>query len=61
MFGREPVLWLAALRAVVVLGTAFGLELSAEQIAAVYLSMEAILSLAARQQVTPYDDYIGGS
>lgn len=53
IFGREPVLWLALLRAVVVLVTAFGLELSAEQIATVYLFMEAALSLIARQKVTP--------
>lgn len=53
MFGREPVLWLAALRAIVVLGTAFGLQLSAEQTGAIYLVLEAVLSLVARQQVTP--------
>ena len=53
IFDREPVLWLAALRAAVVLVTAFGLELDAAQIAAVYLFMETVLSLVARQRVTP--------
>ena len=53
VFDREPVLWLAALRAAVVLVTAFGLELDAAQIAAVYLFMETVLSLVARQRVTP--------
>jgi hypothetical protein len=53
IFAREPVLWLAALRAIVVLVTAFGLELTPEQIAAVYLVMETLLSLVARQRVTP--------
>lgn len=53
MLGREPVLWLAALRALVVLVTAFGLQLSAEQVGAVYLVMETTLSLVARQRVTP--------
>jgi hypothetical protein len=49
----EPVAVLAALRALVVLGTAFGLHLSVEQIAAIYLVMETSLSLIARQRVTP--------
>ncbi len=53
IFGREPVLWLSFLRALVVLGTAFGLNLTPEQIAAVYLVMELALSLVARQRVTP--------
>jgi len=53
IFDREPVLWLAALRAAVVLVTAFGLELDAAQLAAVYLFMETVLSLVARQRVTP--------
>lgn len=53
MFDREPVLWLAAIRAIVVLVTAFGLQLTPEQIAAVYLVAEAILSLIARQRVEP--------
>ena len=55
IFDREPVLWLAALRAVVVLVTAFGADLTAEQIAAVYLVMETVLSLVARSRVTPTD------
>lgn len=53
IFDREPVLWLAALRAVVVLVVAFGADLSAEQIAAVYLVIETVLSLVARSRVTP--------
>ena len=53
IFDREPVLWLASLRAAVVLVTAFGLELTPPQIAAVYLFMETVLSLVARQRVTP--------
>lgn len=55
MFGREPVLWLTAIRAFVILVTAFGLELTVEQIGAVYLSAEAILSLVTRSQVTPVE------
>jgi hypothetical protein len=53
MFDREPVLWLAAIRAIVVLVTAFGLQLTVEQVAAIYLVAEAILSLIARQRVEP--------
>ncbi len=52
---REPVLILALVRAVVVLVTAFGLSLSPEQIAAVYLVAEAVLSIIARQRVTPVE------
>ena len=43
------------LRAAVVLVTAFGLSMTPEQIAAVYLFMEAFLSLVARSRVTPTD------
>lgn len=53
ILGREPVLWLSLLRAVVVLGLAFGWNLSQEQTAALYLFMEGALSLIARSQVTP--------
>lgn len=53
MFGREPVLWLAALRAAIVLAAAFGLSLTSEQVGAIYLFVEAVLSVYARQKVTP--------
>lgn len=53
IWGNEPVLVLAFLRALVVLGVAFGLNLTTEQIAAVYIVMELGLSLVARQRVTP--------
>ena len=36
LFGREPVMVLAFLRALVVLGLAFGLTLNPEQIAAIF-------------------------
>lgn len=55
MFGREPTLWLGLIRAVIVAITAWGFELSAEQVAAVYLLAEAVLSLLNRQLVTPYE------
>ncbi len=53
IWGNEPVLVLAFLRALVVLVTAFGLSFTPEQVAAVYLVMELGLSLVARQRVTP--------
>lgn len=53
IFGNEPVLVLAFLRALVVLAVTFGLSLTTEQVAAVYIVMELGLSLVARQRVTP--------
>lgn len=55
MFGREPTLILGVIRAAVVLITVFGLDLSTEQVAAIYLMAEAVLSLVNRQQVTPVE------
>jgi hypothetical protein len=56
LWGREPVLILGLIRAVVVLVTAFGLGLSAEQVASIYLVAEAVLSLVIRQRVTPVSE-----
>lgn len=53
LWNREPVLWMGLIRASVVLITLFGLELSVEQTAGVYLFAEAILSFVARQRVSP--------
>lgn len=53
LWGREPVMVLAFLRAVVVLAIAFGLDLTPEQIAAIYIVLELGLSLIVRQRVTP--------
>lgn len=50
---REPVLILGFIRAIVVLVVAFGLKLTVEQLAAVYLVAEMGLSVIARQRVTP--------
>jgi hypothetical protein len=55
IFNREPTLILGLVRAIIVLVTVFGLDLSPEQIAAVYLVAEAFLSLLNRQKVTPVD------
>jgi hypothetical protein len=53
MFGREPTLVLGFIRALVVCVAAFGFELTAEQVAGIYLLAEAFLSLVNRQKVTP--------
>ncbi len=55
IFGREPVMYLAIVKAAVVLVLAFGLELEAEQVAAVYVLAEAVLAFVARSQVTPVE------
>lgn len=49
----EPVVWGAAIRAVILVGTAFGLKWTAEQIAAIMLAVEAIFAIFTRKAVTP--------
>lgn len=55
LFNREPTLILGLIRAIVVLVSVFGLDLTTEQVAAVYLVAESFLSLLNRQKVTPVD------
>lgn len=57
ILGREPTLILGVVRAIVVCAVAFGLHLSPEQIAGIYLVTEAILSLVNRQLVTPTSEH----
>jgi hypothetical protein len=52
-FHQEPVLVNAFLRSIVVLGTAFWLDWSPEQIGATYIVIESLTSLVSRQSVTP--------
>ena len=52
---REPVAIAAAVRAVLLAGMAFGLDWTAEQLAAVMLAVEAVLALVVRQTVTSPD------
>ena len=51
--GREPVLWLEALRAILPVAVLFGLPLSADQTAGLLLAWGAILALITRSAVTP--------
>lgn len=53
ILGREPILILAAVQATIALVAAFGLQLSAEQIAALVAFSAAVLGVIARQRVTP--------
>ena len=50
---REPVVVGAAVRVVLTSALAFGLDLTAEQVAAIVISVETILALFTRQAVTP--------
>lgn len=49
---NEPVLIAAAIRAVILAGTAFGLNWTGKQVAQVMLAVEAVTALT-RQLVTP--------
>lgn len=53
MFNREPVLWLAAVQAAIGFVTAFGLDLSGDQTAAIMGASAALLGLIARRRVSP--------
>lgn len=52
-FRFEPSLWLGAIRAIVILATSFGLNLTNEQMAAIFVTSEAITTLIQRSVVTP--------
>lgn len=52
-FTREPVAIAAAVRAVLVMLGAYGLDLTAEQIAATVVAVEAVLAIVVRRKVTP--------
>lgn len=53
LLNREPALWVAALEAVLLLAMAFGLNLTAEQLAYTMAAAIAVLALVTRQAVTP--------
>lgn len=58
ILGREPVLWLAAVNAIVALAVGFGLDLTNEQQALIQGAVTAVLALVARGQVTPVRDVV---
>ena len=50
---REPVAIAAAVRSIVVMAVAFGLEWTAEQVAALVVAVEVVAGLFVRSKVTP--------
>lgn len=50
---REPTLIAGAVRAVILAAVAFGLRMEPEQIGALMLAVEAVLTLVNRAYVTP--------
>jgi uncharacterized membrane protein len=50
---REPVAVAAALEAVLVVAIAFGVDVTAEQLAAIVTAVTLVLGLFVRSQVTP--------
>lgn len=52
-FRFEPAVWLGVVRALVVFGSAFGLQLTLEQVAAIYGLTEAVTSAVQRSVATP--------
>lgn len=56
VFGREPVLILTALGALIALFVAFGVDFTFEQKTAIDVFAAAVLSLVARSRVTPVAD-----
>ncbi len=60
MFGREPVAIAGAIRAVILCAVAFGLNWTADQVAATMLAVEAVLTLIIRSRVTPDANLLPG-
>jgi uncharacterized protein (DUF697 family) len=53
IFTREPVLTMVLVQAVLLAVTAFGLDLSGEQVAAIQAVVAGVLGVVVRQSVTP--------
>lgn len=53
IFGREPVMVMAAIQAGIALAVGFGLHWTVDQVVLVTAFSAAILGLIARQKVTP--------
>ena len=50
-FSREPAVWVAVIKAIILAGVTFGLKVTMEQLAAVVIALEAIGTLIVRQNV----------
>lgn len=53
IWNREPALFYQFIQSLIILVTAFGLDLSKEQTGAILLVTGAVLALITRQNVTP--------
>lgn len=53
LWGRNPAMVLALVGALISLGVAFGLQLTAEQTGAIVAVVQIVLGLITRSQVTP--------
>lgn len=53
IWNREPAIFFALLAAVLGILAAFGLDLSAEQVAAMNAVLAAVMGFVIRQKVTP--------
>ncbi len=53
LWGRNPAMILALVGALISLGVAFGLSLTAEQTGAIVAVVQIVLGLITRTQVTP--------
>lgn len=53
LWGREPAMIVAFVQAIIVLGVAFGLNLTADQIGAILAVVAIVLGLITRSQVSP--------
>ena len=53
MWNREPVAITEAVRAIIALAVAFGLDWTGEQVAAVIIAVGAVLAVITRAKVTP--------
>ena len=53
LWGREPVLVVAFVQAVIALVAAFGLDLTGDQVSAIVVVTAAALSLVVRHKVSP--------
>ena len=53
ILGREPILFMAVIQALIGLTVSFGMTFTADQTASIMVLTGAILALIARSQVTP--------
>lgn len=52
-FNSEPVLWVEAVRALIVVGIAFGLTVTEEQLGLIMIALGSIAAVFTRSQVSP--------